>query len=93
MGLSEIKPGTVQAFRIYRRENSKTGKPPARSTMHQEIVALRQVLKMAIRNGWLETLPDLSMPYKSTGKLEHRAWFSPEEYRQLYTATRKRFIP
>src|SRR6266567_6407761 len=50
MGLSEISPGKVQDYRIYRRENSKTGKPPARSTMHSEIVALRQVLKTAIRH-------------------------------------------
>ena len=88
-GLSEIKSGTVQEYRMYRREHSKTKGPPARSTMHQELVALRQVLKSAIRHGWLESLPDLSVPYKSSGKLDHRAWFSPEEYKQLYTATRK----
>jgi integrase len=90
MGLSEIRPGTIQEYRIYRREHSNTQGPPARSTMHQEIVALRQVLKHAVRHGWLENLPDLSVPYKSSGKLDHRAWFSPEEYKQLYTATRKR---
>jgi integrase len=90
MGLSEIKPGTVQEYRMYRREHSNTKRPPARSTMHQEIVALRQILKSAIRHGWLENLPDLSTPYKSSGKLDHRAWFSEEDYRKLYTATRKR---
>ncbi len=89
-GLSEVKPGLIQEYRIYRREHSNTKGPPARSTMHQELVALRQVLKLAVRNGWLESLPDLSVPYKSSGKLDHRAWFSPEKYRQLYTATRKR---
>jgi integrase len=90
MGLSEITPGKVQEYRLYRRENSKTGKPPARSTMHQEIVALRQVLKTAIRQGWLQFVPDLSAPYKTSGKISHRAWFSPKEYKTLYTATRKR---
>ena len=90
MGLSEITSGKVQEYRIYRRENSKTGKPPAHSTMHQEIVALRQVLKTAIRHGWLKALPDLSAPYKTSGKITHRAWFSPKEYKTLYTATRKR---
>ena len=89
-GLSEVTPGLVQDYRLHRRETSITGKPPARSTLHQEIVALRQVLKTAIRHGWLEHLPDLSVPYKSSGKLEHRAWFSPEEYRKLYEATRRR---
>lgn len=67
---------------------SSPPKPPARSTVHDEIVTLRLVLKTAIRHGWLSHLPDLSPPYKTQGKIEHRPWFSPEEYRQLYTATR-----
>ncbi|MBI1300052.1 MAG: tyrosine-type recombinase/integrase [Alphaproteobacteria bacterium] len=92
MGLSEITSGQVQEYRIHRREKAieKLGKPPARSTMHQEIVALRQVLKTALRHGWLQHLPDLSEPYKGSSKVSHRAWFSPEEYKQLYTATRNR---
>ena len=65
-------------------------KPPARSTLHQEIVCLRQVLKTANRHRWLDYLPDLSTPYKSSGKISHRAWFSPTEYKQLYEATRER---
>jgi len=28
------------------------------------------------------------MPYKTAGKIVRRAWFSPEEYKRLYTATR-----
>lgn len=90
MGVSEITPGIVQEYRIYRTQNSTTGKPPARSTMHQEIVTLRQVLKTAVRHGWLKHMPDLSPPYKTSGKVTHRAWFSPEEYKQLYEATRRR---
>ena len=90
LGLSEITPGKVQEYRLHRRENSRTGKPPAHSTMHQEIVALRQVLKTAVRQGWLQFIPDLSAPYKTSGKISHRAWFSPKEYKTLYTATRKR---
>jgi len=35
-------------------------------------------------------LPDFSEPYRSSSKISHRAWFSPEEYKQLYEATRKR---
>lgn len=89
-GLSEITSGLVQEYRLHRRETSRTGRPPARSTIHQEIVALRQVLKTAIRHGWIQHLPDLSVPYKTSGKLEHRAWFSHDEYRQLYEATRRR---
>jgi integrase len=90
MLLADITPGMVQDYRIHRSETSRTGKPPARSTLHQEIVALRQVLKTANRHGWLAGVPDLSPPYKTSGKITHRAWFSPSEYRQLYEATRRR---
>jgi len=92
MGLSEITPGQVQEYRIHRHEEAVKdhGKPPARSTMHQEIVVLRQTLKAAVRHRWLDRLPDLTEPYRASGKISHRAWFSPEEYKQLYGATRRR---
>jgi integrase len=48
------------------------------------------VLKTASRHGWLPYLPDLSAPYKTSGKVAHRAWFSPAEYKTLYEATRER---
>ena len=92
LGLSEITSGKVQDYRIHRHEETvkKRGKPPARNTMHQEIVTLRQTLKTALRHGWIDHLPDLSEPYRSSPKISHRAWFSPEEYKKLYEATRKR---
>jgi integrase len=91
-GLSEITPGLVQEYRIHRLQGSmeKYGRPPARNTMHQEIVTLRQTLKTAVRHGWMHYLPDLSEPYGASGKISHRAWFSPDEYKKLYEATRKR---
>ena len=91
-GLSEITAGQLQEYRIHRREKSaaKWGKPPARNTIHQEVVTLRQVLKTALRHNWMQHLPDLSEPYKTTGKISRRAWFSPEEYKKLYEATRER---
>ena len=88
--VSEITPGLVQDYRIHRMKNGRGGKPPARSTLHQEIVCLRQVLKTANRHGWLSYLPDISPPYKASGKITHRAWFSPDEYKTLYEATRAR---
>jgi len=92
MGLSEITPGQIQKYRIHRQEKAieQRGKSPARSTILQEIVCLRLTLKTAVREGWLQNLPDLSEPYKASPKISRRAWFSPEEYKQLYTATRKR---
>lgn len=65
-------------------------KRPSRSTLHSEIVCLRQVLKTANRKNLIPALPDMTTPYKSSGKISHRAWFSPEEYRRLYQATRER---
>lgn len=88
--VTEITPGLVQDYRIHRMKNGRNGKPPARSTLHQEIVCLRQVLQTANRHGWLPFLPNLAAPYKTSGKITHRAWFSPAEYKQLYEATRDR---
>ena len=65
-------------------------KPPARSTLLSEIVTLRQVIKTAIRHGWLEHLPDFSPPFRKAEKITHRAWFSPDEYKTLYEASRAR---
>lgn len=47
-------------------------------------------LKYANRQGWLTYLPDISAPYKASGKIGHRTWFFTEEYKRFYQATRKR---
>lgn len=88
LALSRITPGKVQEYRVHRISTSTTGKAPARSTIHDEIVTIRQVLKTAIRHEWLAHLPDFSPAYKTSGKVVHRPWFSPDEYKQLYGATR-----
>jgi integrase len=90
MTVSEVTPGKVQEYRIHRAQNGYRGKPPTRSTMESEMVALRQVLKTAVRHRWLEYVPDFSPPFKASRKVSHRAWFSPQQYRQLYEATRER---
>ncbi len=86
--LPEITSGLVQDYRVHRHKTAS--KPPAKSTLHQEIVVLRQVLKYAIRKGWLDRLPDMTLPYRASSKISHRAWFSPDEYKALYTETRSR---
>ncbi|WP_424992267.1 tyrosine-type recombinase/integrase [Oceaniradius stylonematis] len=88
--LSEVTSARIHAYRVMRHQTAPNGKPPARNTLHQEIVTLRQVLKTAIRHGWLTHLPDMSAPYRHAEKVSHRAWFSGTEYKQLYLATRKR---
>lgn len=102
--LSEINKGLVQAYRVERAEKTiaKTaikgengepdvpGKPPARSTMLQEIVAIRQVLKHAEGMGWIKYVPNLSTAYMTQGKKGRRAWFDPDEYVRLYKAIDRR---
>lgn len=91
--VDEIDDDMVVAYRIERaKAKDKNGnpKPPARTTIHHEIIALRHVLKTCKRKHWIKVLPDLSAPYKASGKVAHRAWFSLEEYRQLRKATQRR---
>ncbi|OIN86968.1 MAG: integrase [Alphaproteobacteria bacterium CG1_02_46_17] len=88
--VKEINAGLVQEYRIARSTNGYKGKIPSRSTLHHETVTLRLVLKTAHRYGWIDAVPDISPPYKVSGKVKHRAWFSPEEYKLLYEATRER---
>jgi len=92
--LSAVNKGLVQSYRVQRAEETiaKTGKPPARSTMLQEVVHIRQVLKFAEGRGWIPYVPNLSAPFMSQGKKGRRAWFSPEEYEKLYKASRRRII-
>jgi integrase len=93
--LLEITPGLVQEYRIHRATTGfdhRTGKPlkPTRSTLLKEIVCLRQVLKCANRQGWLPYLPNLAAPFRASGKISHRGWFSLSEYNQLWRATQRR---
>lgn len=99
--ISQVTGGKVQEYRVLRmtpktekNPNAKDNRPfkatlPAPKTLHNEIVTLRQVLKTAVRHSWIASIPDLSAPYKLSGKVSHRPWFSPAEYNQLYKATRK----
>jgi integrase len=90
MPVSKINAGLVQEYRIQRTTNGYKGRIPSRSTLHHETVTLRLVLKTAHRYGWIDAVPDISPPYKTSGKVKHRAWFSPEEYKMLYEATREK---
>lgn len=96
--LTDIKSGSAQEYRVDRmtkpkdwdeKHPAREWKPPARKTLHNEIVTLSMVLKTAVRHGWIEYIPDLSDPYRRQSKVEHRPWFTPKEYKQLYEATRK----
>ena len=89
MTLSSINAGTLQDYRVERLGGKEGKRVPSRSTLHHETVTLRQALKAAVRHGWLQHLPDLSQPYRASNKIARRSWFSPDEYKALYTATRE----
>lgn len=97
MILTEIKSGVVLDYRVHRATSKRDPQTrefirPAKSTIHQEIVTLRQILKMAQRRGWIEHLPDLSDPFRQSNRAEPRAWFTQAQYRALYEATRGRAL-
>jgi len=72
------------------RGRPRAWKRPSRSTLHKEIVVLRQVLKTASRHGWIAGVPDMSAPYSGSGKVSHRAWFSPAEFKLFFAAVQRR---
>jgi integrase len=83
-------PGTAADGKTKRKRGFvRKPKPPARSTLHDEVVTLRMVLKTAVRHGWLGVAPDIDAPYNTQGKVVHRPWFSPEEYKKLYATSRE----
>ena len=89
MVVSEITSGTDRSTAF----TAKTAIADSRlcaNTIEHEMIALRQVLKTAVRHRWLAYVPDVSPPFKASRKVSHRAWFSPGEYRQLYEATCQR---
>ena len=94
MTVNEINGGTVQQYRAHRQTSrkDKKGEPkrPSRSSLHHETITLRHILRTANRHGALSHIPEISAPYKTSGKITRRAWFSPEEYKQLYKATAER---
>lgn len=96
--LNKIGTGLGERYCVHRTTeamaqidgNGKAGSPPARSTLLQEVVILRQVLKHAAGENWIPFAPSLPTPFLKHTKRERRAWFSPEEYKRLYSATRRR---
>ncbi len=88
--VEEINAGLVQEYRMKRTTEGYKGRKPSRSTLKHETVTLRLILKTAHRYGWIQQVPDISAPYKTSGKIMHRAWFSPEEYKMFYEASHKR---
>lgn len=87
MNVEDINSGVIQDYRVARLS---TDPKPSQSTLNHEMVSLRLIMKTAVRNGWIDVLPDMTPPYRGSTKITRRAWFSPDDYKRLYTATRER---
>ncbi len=89
-----INRSTIQNYVVRRTEDmlARRGRTPARSTVLSDLVVIRQILKHEEGAGRLPYVPTLSLPYLTLKKKGRRAWFSPEEYEQLYKATRQRVV-
>ncbi len=90
-----INESQIDDYRVHRMSSvidPKTDQPvkPAFESVRKEINTLRLILKLAHRKGWITHVPDMTSPFSGKTKISHRGWFSPEEYKQLYTTTRER---
>ena len=63
LGLSQITAGKVHDYRVERIQNPTSGKTPSYSTLHDEIVTLRMVLKSTVRKEWLNHLKWVISPF------------------------------
>lgn len=98
--ITKVNSSKIREYRVMRTISRETKNPnardnrktqpivPADKNLHNETVTLRLVLKSAQLQRNIEYLPDLSKPFRRNSKVSHRPWFSPTEYKQLYTATR-----
>ena len=50
LAVTEITAGKAQEYRMHRLQNGYRGQPPSRKTLENEMIALRQVLKTAVRH-------------------------------------------
>ena len=82
----------VQEYRIHRREKAIEERGKAAGPQHHAPGDRRSAADPEDGHAprLARRLPDLSEPYRASGKISHRAWFSPEEYKKLYEATRER---
>jgi hypothetical protein len=77
--LREIGPQTFRDFYSWRRKHSARG--VGNHSIHKDVILIRQVLKHAVENEQLDTLPIIP----KVGKIiaNPRPWLTPDEWKQL----------
>ena len=78
--VQDVTPKVLNDYLKSRREAAaKDGRSLTASTLHKDLVTIRQVLKHAVLEGWLTTLPS---PFPPVGaiKANPRPWLDPDEW-------------
>lgn len=76
--VSEISTQTFKEFYRWRRQGKK---PPKNSTLHQDVVLIRQILKFAVEEQHIPSIPAIP----TVGKIDPnpRPWFTQDELDRL----------
>jgi integrase len=84
-----IKQSVDRIEKTHRASGAEGGSGSSLSmkTLHNDFIVLRQILKVAKRKGWINSLPEF--PPLSI-KANARPYFSMEEYKRLLKISRKR---
>ena len=92
MVLPEITAGKINEYRIHRLEEMQGYAWQAASAQHHASGNRDSAPDIQDRStAWMDrSSAGLVRAISLVAKISHRAWFSPEEYKQLYEATRKR---
>ena len=83
--LGDITTKKLEDFRLWRQ--SRAERTLTEKTLHADIGLVRLCLKHAIRQGWIQFLPQFPVEHI---KHESPDWFSPKEWEQLLKTSRQR---
>jgi integrase len=83
--LGDITTKKLEDFRLWRQ--SRAERALTEKTLHADIGLVRLCLKHAIRQGWIQFLPQFPVEHI---KHESPDWFAPKEWQKLLTTSRKR---
>jgi integrase len=83
--LGDITNKKLEDFRLWRQ--TRAARALTEKTLHADIGLVRLCLKHAIRQGWIQFLPQFPVEHI---KHESPDWFSPREWQKLLKVSRKR---
>ena len=89
--IEEIRAKDLDDFVVWRNKQPKgpnmLANRPAPQTLKNYMVAMRRIMKYAVRQGLIDTLP----LFPEIARIKHtRGWFEPQEYEHLKKVSRER---